>query len=94
MNATEICEPTSITDQQKLWAAFVASYASTHQYSVLNAQPSQIFISPKLTFGVWVPQQSRDVWAKVLRRTAIVNSRSIITEDIFHDCGSVGATSE
>jgi hypothetical protein len=100
MNATEICEPTSITDQRKLWAAFVAGYTSTHQCSVVNARRSHEYLyPPKLTFeGVGTTAVTRRPGQRLHRSVKalliIVNSRSIITEEIFHDCGSAGATSE
>jgi hypothetical protein len=83
MNATEICEPTPFADQRKLWAVFVAGYTSMYQCSVVNVRPSHQILS--LLLGVRVPQQSRDV-DKVLHRTVkelMINSRSIITEEIF-----------
>ena len=88
-----MCEPTSIADQRELWAAFVAGYKSTHQCSVVSARPSHDIFT-FFFWGVWVPQQSRDVAQSIVPRRQGVDSRSIITEEIFHDCGSASATSE
>jgi hypothetical protein len=51
----------------------------THQrINVQWSTPGEamIFLSPKLDFGVWVPQQSRDVQAKALYRTVKVGPSS------------------
>lgn len=72
MNVTEICEPTSITDQRKLWAAFVAGYTSMHQRPVVNARPSRdIFISPSLFWGCGYHSSHATSVAKVLHCTAL-----------------------
>lgn len=45
MIVTEICEPTSITDEEKLWAAFVTGYTS--RINVLNVRPSHDISIPQ-----------------------------------------------
>ena len=61
-------------------------------------RPSRdIFISPSLFWGYGYHSSHATSVAKILHRTVnalIVNSRSIITEENFHDCGSASATSE
>jgi hypothetical protein len=88
MIVTGICEPTSITDQRKLWAAFVTGYINASTFS--TSGQVMIFISPNLDFeGVGTTAVTTST-----SKALILNSRSIITEEIFHDCGSAGATSE